>query len=156
MKILKQNASGFTLLEIVAAVFLLSIIFIGFFSLFIASKKVSVASEEIVDATYINQQIMEEVYSLSQTYTIQKSVDYYLVHSGMSNVESNYHQVNNSNNFYIKFDHQLENISVEINFDKQLMPSSAPPNLNLYNTTVTTKEKGVIKSKMENIFSLRP
>ena len=156
MKILKQNESGFTLLEIVAAVLLLSIIFIGFFSLFISSKKVGVASEEIVDATYINQQVMEEVYSLSQTYTIQKSIEYYIVESGMSNVESNYHQVNNPDNFYIKFDHQLDNISVEINFDKQHMPPSAPQNLNLYNTTVTTKEKGVIKSKMENIFSLRP
>lgn len=156
MNIVKQNQKGLSLVEIVAAILLISIVFIGFYSLFIASKKVSVASEEIVDATYINQQVMEEVYSLGQTYTIPKFIEYYLVHSGMSNVESNYHAVNNANNFYIKYDHQLENISVEINFIKHSLPSSASPNLNLYNTVVTTKEKGVVKSKMENIFSLRP
>lgn len=155
MIISKKNEKGFTLIEIVAATLLLSIILIGFFSLFISSKKISIASEEIVDATYITQQIMEEVYSLSQTYNIENLINYYESESDMSNVESNYDKINNASHFYIKFDHQLENISVEINFDKQLLPATAPQNINLYNTTVTTKENGNTKSKMENIFSLR-
>lgn len=61
MKLLKEER-GISLVEVVASLVLITIILISFFSFFVQSKKTHVASESIVDATYIAQQEMEEVY----------------------------------------------------------------------------------------------
>lgn len=63
MTLLKEER-GISLVEVVASVVLITIILISFFSFFIQSKKTHIASESIVDATYIVQQEMEELYGL--------------------------------------------------------------------------------------------
>ncbi|WP_079523907.1 type IV pilus modification PilV family protein [Solibacillus isronensis] len=61
MRFLKEER-GVSLVEVVASIVLITIILLSFFSFFIQSKKTHVASESIVDATYIAQQEMEELY----------------------------------------------------------------------------------------------
>lgn len=63
MRLLKEER-GISLLEVVASVVLIMIILLSFFSFFVQSKKTHVASESIVEATYIAQQDMEEIYGL--------------------------------------------------------------------------------------------
>lgn len=66
LKIIKSE-SGRTLIEIVASLAILAIIIIPFASLFVQSGKNLNKSEEIMDATYIAQSVMEEVYHFSKT-----------------------------------------------------------------------------------------
>ena len=63
MRLLKEER-GVYLLEVVASIILITIILISFFGFFLQSKKTHVASESIVDATYIAQQYMEEIYGI--------------------------------------------------------------------------------------------
>ncbi|MGA4518573.1 type IV pilus modification PilV family protein [Solibacillus silvestris] len=63
MRLLKEDR-GISLVEVVASIVLITIILISFFSFFIQSKKTQVASESIVDATYVAQKEMEELYGL--------------------------------------------------------------------------------------------
>lgn len=63
MRLLKEER-GISLVEVVASIVLITIILISFFSFFVQSKKTHVASESIVDATYIAQKEMEELYGI--------------------------------------------------------------------------------------------
>lgn len=70
MKVFKNHPeSGYTLLEVVASIMILAIILISFYSLLLLSAKTTKQSEEIVDATYIAQNTMEETYQISKKYT---------------------------------------------------------------------------------------
>lgn len=69
MKFFKsKQESGFTLLEVVASIVILEIILTSFYSLLIQSAKATKQSEEIIDATYIAQNIMEESYNISKSF----------------------------------------------------------------------------------------
>ncbi|MEK4078610.1 type IV pilus modification PilV family protein [Solibacillus sp. FSL K6-1126] len=61
MRLLKEER-GISLVEVVASIVLITVILLSFFSLFLQSKKTHVASESIIDATYVAQQEMEELY----------------------------------------------------------------------------------------------
>lgn len=69
-----RSESGRTLLEIVISFAILAIIIIPFTSLFIQSGKNISKSEEMMDATYITQSVMEEVYHLSKTIEFQPNM----------------------------------------------------------------------------------
>lgn len=60
-----SNERGISLIEVVASLVIITIIFLAFFNFFIQSKKTNVSSEGIHDATYIAQVEMEEIYILS-------------------------------------------------------------------------------------------
>ena len=151
-KLYKNNESGLTLIEITASIVLISIIFIGFFSLLITSKKVGVASEDIVDATYITQQAMEEVYLTSSNMNLEEIVNYYLTEKNSAHTT---YTATNNNNFTITFNHDFNNLLLSIQFLKHTQPSLSL-SLPLYNITITTKENGTTKSTMENIMSIKP
>ena len=146
----KSNEHGLTLIEITAAIVIIGIIFIGFFALLISSKKIGVASEEIVDATYITQQTMEEVYLASKNMNIEEIVNYFSTEK--TNATHTYTPTNNTS-FTITFNHEFNNLLVTIQFIKQ---STLSVNLPIYNIIITTKENGITKSTMENIMSLKP
>ncbi len=67
--IMKQltNNKGLTLIEVIAAMALLSIILISFFGFFIQSKKTNVSSESIHDAAYLAQVEMEKMYTFASS-----------------------------------------------------------------------------------------
>ena len=71
MKKYIHNEKGLTLVEILASFVILSILIIAFLTLFGQSAKQNRLSEEVMDATYIAQRNMEEIYAESQSYTFE-------------------------------------------------------------------------------------
>lgn len=65
-----KNKKGMTLVEVLAAIIILAIIFISFFGLLVQSKKTNKSSESISDATYLAQQEMENYYSIVKGKTV--------------------------------------------------------------------------------------
>lgn len=58
-----NNEKGFSLVEVIAAFVLISIILISFFTLFFKGRETTVESKKTVDATYTAQQEMESIYA---------------------------------------------------------------------------------------------
>lgn len=61
-----NNEKGFSLVEVIAAFVLISIILISFFTLFFKGRETTVESKKTVDATYTAQQEMESIYATAQ------------------------------------------------------------------------------------------
>ncbi|MEK4384458.1 hypothetical protein MKZ25_01430 [Solibacillus sp. FSL W7-1464] len=74
MRLLKEEC-GISLVEVVASLVLITIILISFFSFFIQSKKTHVTSESIVDATYMAQKEMEELYGFISASSLEWLID---------------------------------------------------------------------------------
>lgn len=72
LKLFKEE-HGISLVEVVASIVLISVILLSFFTLFIQTKKTSIQSETIQNATYVAQVEMEEIYSISQNLSIDSS-----------------------------------------------------------------------------------
>ncbi|KYG89112.1 hypothetical protein A0U40_13900 [[Bacillus] sp. KCTC 13219] len=60
-----NNHEGMTLVEVVAALVLIGIVLISFFGLLIQSNKTTHKSNDIMDATYVAQMEMENLYNAS-------------------------------------------------------------------------------------------
>lgn len=60
---LYNNNLGFSLVEVVASIVIITLILLSFFGLLIQSNKTGKSSEQIIDATYLAQQEMEKMYS---------------------------------------------------------------------------------------------
>lgn len=63
MKKYLTKENGVSLVEIMAAVVLLSIILVSFFSLFLTSKKTALSTEKDITSTYSTQAEMETIYT---------------------------------------------------------------------------------------------
>jgi len=61
-----KNEQGLTLVEILASLVILAIIFISIISILNQSARTNKTSEEIIDATYVAQTEMEHIYKLSK------------------------------------------------------------------------------------------
>lgn len=59
--------NGLSLVEVLASFVILTLLLTTFLMMFIQSAKVNKASEHIIDATYIAQTEMENIYALSKT-----------------------------------------------------------------------------------------
>lgn len=66
-----KNDDGMTLVEILAALVILSILILSFLALFGQSAKQNKNSEQVMDATYIAQVYMEDIYAISSKYTFE-------------------------------------------------------------------------------------
>ncbi|MEK4137903.1 type II secretion system protein [Kurthia sp. FSL E2-0154] len=64
-----NNEKGFSLVEVMAAFVLISIILISFFTLFFKGRETTVESKKTVDATYTAQQEMESIYATTKQET---------------------------------------------------------------------------------------
>lgn len=62
---IKHSSHGFTLVELLVSITILSIIVVTFLTFFIQSAKTNASSEDMLDATYVAQAQMEEIYNLS-------------------------------------------------------------------------------------------
>lgn len=61
-----NNEKGFSLVEVMAAFVLISIILISFFTLFFKGRETTVESKKTIDATYTAQQEMESIYATTK------------------------------------------------------------------------------------------
>lgn len=150
------NEKGISLVEVVASIVIIGLIFFGFYSFFVTSKKISVSSEKNVDATYIAQNSMEELYNLLKTVSISELKNVYS--ENKSNFTSTYSEANNKN-FNFKFDSDINKYQIEIQFqkiDKRMNDNSnLPSSINLYNIKVIVYENNVTKTTMQNIYSIK-
>jgi len=62
-----KHEKGLTLVEVIASLALISIIIIGVMAFFTTAVKTNDASETLLDASYVNQRYMEEIYQLADT-----------------------------------------------------------------------------------------
>lgn len=62
-----EDQKGFTLLEAIASLLIITMILLTFFGFFLQSKKTNSLSESITETTYIAQKEMEQIYLLSKT-----------------------------------------------------------------------------------------
>lgn len=63
---LTKNNKGFTLVEVLAAIVIMTIIITSVISILNLTAKTNRTSKEIIDATYVAQQEMERIYKLSE------------------------------------------------------------------------------------------
>lgn len=72
------NEKGLTLVEILASIVILALIFISIITILNLTAKSNQASQEIIDATYIAQQEMEYIYekSLDETSNLETISEY--------------------------------------------------------------------------------
>lgn len=75
MKNLSVNKQqGFTLVEVLASIVLISLIVIVSISFFIHSQRTQISSEQIADATYVVQSEMENIENLSRRETLSDAI----------------------------------------------------------------------------------
>ncbi|MFJ7735047.1 hypothetical protein ACIQ2D_01795 [Lysinibacillus sp. NPDC097287] len=72
---IRLNESGYSLIEVIASIILITIILLSFFTLLINSAKTTKTSESIVDYTYLAQKEMENAYEKSALSTSEKWED---------------------------------------------------------------------------------
>lgn len=61
----KNHTNGFTLIEVLASTVILTLLLTSFLIMFLQSAKINKTSDQIIDATYIAQAEMEEIYAIS-------------------------------------------------------------------------------------------
>ncbi|WP_084042877.1 type II secretion system protein [Bacillus sp. J37] len=61
-----RSQKGITLIEILVAIVILGIIVVSFIPLFIQSARTISQSEEMIDATYVAQSLLEDIYFISK------------------------------------------------------------------------------------------
>ena len=61
-----RSQKGITLIEILVAIVILGIIVVSFIPLFIQSARTNSQSEEMIDATYVAQSLLEDIYFISK------------------------------------------------------------------------------------------
>lgn len=138
-----NNESGISLIEVVASVVILTIILLGFFGMFLQSAKTTQTSEEIVDATYIAQKSMEELYLQTKNgvYSINNYEDA-ISNLGYTKIDDYYTKTIDSKN-YIKL-----TVQTPVNGYNHLT------RVVIYVIEVN-ESKEVIKAQMENTLQWR-
>ena len=77
----QHNEKGFTLLELLVSVVLLTIVVGALLSMFVTSTKTNITSAEVVDEGYMAQKHMEKIYSLGKDKSVSEIADH-LFYSG--------------------------------------------------------------------------
>lgn len=135
MRLLKEE-HGISLVEVVASIVLIMIILISFFGLLIQSNRLEKTSEKIVDATYLAQMEMENIYQISRNTDFRNLEENLLPFGYIKNTDDSINEYTKIQNPY----------TIHLSFSKR---TTYP---NLINIVVKVKEDGATKSKMENIY----
>lgn len=92
MKTIKKSLSsntGTIFIEVLISMVIISMVLMTFMAMFVISARVNRQSRDVMDATYTAQNMMEELYNLSISNTIESTVDG-LINTFLS--DSNYEQ----------------------------------------------------------------
>ena len=168
---LKNKQSGFTLVEVVASIVIITIILTSFFPIFINTAKTTKTSNDIFDATYYAQKEMEILYNLSQTTIVSKGLTMSektaIIESAITHTPFNgtpeyaankeYYYTKDINNFVKKGNETIDSSNVfhyELEFeyyDEELNLTRFI--INIYDKADTARAKP--EAKMESIFEWR-
>ncbi|WP_181347475.1 prepilin-type N-terminal cleavage/methylation domain-containing protein [Thalassobacillus sp. CUG 92003] len=100
---------GFTLIEVLASIVIMTIIITIFFTLFTQSARTTHQSESIINATYTAQQEMENIYHLSESMTVS---------DGFAHMEDNGYAIANPGEAYI-LTHDKHGFHVRIEIERR-------------------------------------
>ncbi|UOQ86168.1 type IV pilus modification PilV family protein [Gracilibacillus salinarum] len=104
MRNISQQESGFTLIEMLASITILSIISFGFIALFVHASKTTQTSGDIIHADYVAQTEMEKLYQYSTESSVQDTIS--LLESDgyqlLNNTEMTYQLGKSTENDYIR------------------------------------------------------
>lgn len=98
------DEKGLTLVEVLAAVVILSLIFVSIVNMLNQSARANKTSEEIIDATYITQREMETIYKLSKEGKHLDAITDYMKQPNEANWEVYHKNVNDQLLLEIKQD----------------------------------------------------
>ncbi|MFL2070942.1 prepilin-type N-terminal cleavage/methylation domain-containing protein [Marinilactibacillus psychrotolerans] len=84
IKLIKKQ-EGTTLIELIVAIAILSIVVTSFLIFFVQSSQTTQSSENITDATYLAQEEMEYLYHLSDSKTLDESIQALTEHASSVN-----------------------------------------------------------------------
>lgn len=147
-----KNQKGFSLLETVAAIVLITILLLSFVFLFVQSKQVGKASELILDATYYAQKDMENIYSLSKSKTVAQ------IHcatiSDSCPYTKNSSLSNETKTVFNRTHPDAPSLQVSIEIQKTNVSSNLS-GANFHNVIVIIKEDNLVKASMENVFKFK-
>lgn len=101
-----NNEEGFTLVEIMAAIIIISIVVTSFLVFFVQSERTAVNTENATRATYHAQEILEEFYSYSDT------ISYNETESILIEEASSYSEIENGRQFVFVQNGFRSNVSV--------------------------------------------
>lgn len=150
LKLLRKE-DGISLVEVVATIVLISIILISFFGIIIQSNKTAKSSSDIVNATYIAQTELEEIYKMTKTkITDDSKIGEIIIEDLSKNLSNSYKYINEesdptNNKFFFtkKINTTTEiNLIAEVNSDRKYI-------VHIYIEVYINNTK---KSSMENAY----
>lgn len=71
----RMQESGLSLVEVLASIVILTLLLTTFLMMFLQSAKVNKLSEHVIDATYIAQEEMENIYALTTNGTREGAIE---------------------------------------------------------------------------------
>ncbi|MGE7978670.1 type II secretion system protein [Psychrobacillus sp. NPDC093200] len=139
-----HNEKGLTLVELLVAIIIVTIILLSFLTFFLQSAKTGKSSEKIVDATYLAQTEMERFYELSVRI---KNSDRIL---GIENLGYSVVSANTEEEIFEKAD-VTNNGFIKVKLKLQSKSTS------LYHLVIEVydNKEGPLRVKMENIIEWR-
>ena len=144
-----NQEQGLTLVEVIASIVLISIILLSFMGLFMQSNKTTATSGDIVNATYIAQKEMENIYK-HRIYNTPEEIVSKLNEQSRSSTPSEPEYVGNLNSW----EKQKDNIRIKLKMEKD----NVHPELQLTTIIVEVYEEvngtETLKSKIENRYKL--
>ncbi|MEG0258627.1 MAG: prepilin-type N-terminal cleavage/methylation domain-containing protein [Lysinibacillus sp.] len=151
-----QNEKGFTLIEVIASILLITIILISLFSLLVQSNKTTNSSKNIVDATYVAQVEMEKIFSERKVSTLSDVVanrsspwlDYSVPTAADKTAAS---QSCSPSVDFFSSSHTFEKTDADFSYKLTIKPHCKDKNL--ANVIVEVYEESTLKSVMENIYT---
>jgi len=133
-----HNNKGLTLVEVLASIVILSIVLLFFLLIFLQSIKATNTSEEIIDATYVAQFEMENMYELSR--------------EGKNPDKPDYDSIKQEENVEVFKRELIDNFHVEITLEKPDPDSSMTKVIVQVYENESSAEP---KAQMENLFEWR-
>ena len=149
-----KNQKGITLIETVAALVIVSIILVSFIGALYQTKRTTVSAEQTVTATYIGQETLENIYSLSKSIPFNNFINQYFI--TIPSIKIN---TNTSTELEVKYPHQQHpDYSIILSIEKINHPAtelSTSTSLNLYTVIVKVHENNSLKNVFEAIYQFR-
>lgn len=139
----KNSEQGLTLIEVIASIVLIFIILLSFMSIFLQSNKTTVTSSDIVDATYLAQKEMENIYTYRKESTPEAVVNKL---NEQSRSTSSPEYVGSLNTW----EKQEGNIRIELTMELDM----DYPELQLTTIIIKVYEQDVLKSLVENRYKI--
>lgn len=144
-KKLFNSQGGFSLIEVVASLVIITIILLSFFGLLIQSNKTGKSSEQIIDATYLAQKEMEKMYNYFKSTTIETWESNFPYLAEKDEVNS----IGNITQYKVTPSNAKNKEIIIVNAENMSNDNTIRITIEVYDS-----REEILKAKVQNIFSL--